>query len=495
MKNGKTTSPKRWIESSGQRSDGKLSGITRLTAANSPYGAPNRRQATTVSPAKSPRKASCARLIAATRSGRRPGRRSVAGRVRTGGELPDAGPAGTKPVPESTERPRRRELTAPGLFGAQEGERIAELPPQVERIEREQRRGSGKPEQSRAAAGPPREEHERGEQGDPERPGQPRKPSRRRRRGSSRARRTRSSPPQRAGRATRCRRLQGRARERSRGRAPPAVPRRRPGEASRAGRAARTLRDRRRARSGRRPARSARATRGRATDEQRVERVERGGRLLHRAVAILGDPEEPDAVPASPDVDQESGVAGELRSVPPGNVGMAVRVEGQVRENDGRPDRRPAPQEDVENTADGVTLLHPRGGKRAVDELRPVVEQMVDHRRRFLDAQVRRGGAHGAGRLQRRRPGRPGLRRGREGASAGPPRWRSASSGSSPPVPRSRISTTGFSTFSPSARVRRSLYAGGSARRRSPFGTAWRKVSRAGNRSSASKERSWTGAA
>src|ERR687898_455592 len=69
MKNGKTTSPKRWIESSGQRSDGTLSGIARLSAAKSPYGAPNWRQARTVSPAKRTRNASCARLIAATRSG------------------------------------------------------------------------------------------------------------------------------------------------------------------------------------------------------------------------------------------------------------------------------------------------------------------------------------------------------------------------------------------------------------------------------------------
>ena len=48
-KHGKRTSPKRGIESSGQRVLGALSGIARLTAQKRPYGAPKRRQATTVS--------------------------------------------------------------------------------------------------------------------------------------------------------------------------------------------------------------------------------------------------------------------------------------------------------------------------------------------------------------------------------------------------------------------------------------------------------------
>ncbi len=48
-KNGNTTRPNRGSDSSGQRSLGTLSGIARLAAQKSPYGAPNRRQATTVS--------------------------------------------------------------------------------------------------------------------------------------------------------------------------------------------------------------------------------------------------------------------------------------------------------------------------------------------------------------------------------------------------------------------------------------------------------------
>src|SRR6185437_4149710 len=48
-KNGKSTSPNRGIERSGQRLLGTLSGTARLTAQNRPYGVPNRRQTTTVS--------------------------------------------------------------------------------------------------------------------------------------------------------------------------------------------------------------------------------------------------------------------------------------------------------------------------------------------------------------------------------------------------------------------------------------------------------------
>src|SRR4029453_8650888 len=55
-KSGKMVRPKRGSESSGQRSLGTLSGIARLTAANSPYGAPKRRQAMTVSATKRARK-------------------------------------------------------------------------------------------------------------------------------------------------------------------------------------------------------------------------------------------------------------------------------------------------------------------------------------------------------------------------------------------------------------------------------------------------------
>src|SRR5581483_3097460 len=72
-KNGKTTSPNRGSESSGQRELGTLSGIARLSAANSPYGAPKRLQATTVSTTKSARKARLSRLTAAACIGAAPG--------------------------------------------------------------------------------------------------------------------------------------------------------------------------------------------------------------------------------------------------------------------------------------------------------------------------------------------------------------------------------------------------------------------------------------
>ena len=69
MKHGKRTSPKRGIESSGHRVLGALSGIARLTAQKRPYGAPKRRQATTVSAISSTRNANASRLTAAARIG------------------------------------------------------------------------------------------------------------------------------------------------------------------------------------------------------------------------------------------------------------------------------------------------------------------------------------------------------------------------------------------------------------------------------------------
>jgi hypothetical protein len=69
MKSGKMVSPKRGNESRGQRSLGTLSGIARLSAANSPYGVPKRRHAITVSATKRTRNASSSRLSVATRIG------------------------------------------------------------------------------------------------------------------------------------------------------------------------------------------------------------------------------------------------------------------------------------------------------------------------------------------------------------------------------------------------------------------------------------------
>src|SRR5215211_1959938 len=68
-KNGNTTSPKRGSERSGQRELGALSGSARLTAAKSPYGAPNSRHAITASTTKSVRNAKSSRLSTAVRSG------------------------------------------------------------------------------------------------------------------------------------------------------------------------------------------------------------------------------------------------------------------------------------------------------------------------------------------------------------------------------------------------------------------------------------------
>ena len=99
-------------------------------------------------------------------------------------------------------------------------------------------------------------------------------------------------------------------------------------------------------------------------DEERVERIEGCGCLLCAAVAVLGDPEEPHAVPPGPDVHQKAEVVRELRAIPPIGERMPVRLEEQEGEDDSGPDSRARPKEDIENTTDAATLLHPGRGKR-----------------------------------------------------------------------------------------------------------------------------------
>ena len=116
MKNGKTTSPKRWIESSGQRSDGHAErdreAQCREEAVGSPEAAPgDDGQRSEEDEERQLREVDRRDAIGVGVLDRAP----VPGRVRAGRELPDAGPAGAKPVPEPAERPGRRELAAPGL--------------------------------------------------------------------------------------------------------------------------------------------------------------------------------------------------------------------------------------------------------------------------------------------------------------------------------------------------------------------------------------------
>ena len=126
----------------------------------------------------------------------------------------------------------------------------------------------------------------------------------------------------------------------------------------------------------------------------------------------------------------------------------------------------------------------PEDANQAVAELRPVVEQMVEHRRRFLDAKERRAALT--------------EQAGSNGGDLTPGDFAEVEKeleeeATTLAVCIERIQSDGSSTSPPFARVRRSSCAGDWARRRSRSGMVPRRASQAGNRSSASKERSWTG--
>ena len=72
-------------------------------------------------------------------------------------------------------------------------------------------------------------------------------------------------------------------------------------------------------------------------DGRRVEREEGRGRAGEVLVAVLGDPEEPDAVPARPDVGHGTEVVRDGGIVPAGCVGVSARLEGEQREERRQP--------------------------------------------------------------------------------------------------------------------------------------------------------------
>ena len=139
---------------------------------------------------------------------------------------------------------------------------------------------------------------------------------------------------------------------------------------------------------------------------------------------MLGDPEEPDAVPARPDVGHPAEVAGQRRVVPVRRVRVAVRLEDEPGEEGARPDRRAAPEEDADRRAphrahaelrepradaglsDALTLARsthgasdhtfgldrtftPDEANALLPTVRPLVERLVDAKRAFDAAQER----------------------------------------------------------------------------------------------------------
>src|SRR6266536_942319 len=80
-------------------------------------------------------------------------------------------------------------------------------------------------------------------------------------------------------------------------------------------------------------------------DRAWVERIEGGGRTAGRVVAVLRNPQEPDAVPAGPHIRDRAEIVRERRIVPAGRARVAVRDEDEEREERGRPDRGSGPEE------------------------------------------------------------------------------------------------------------------------------------------------------
>ena len=128
-------------------------------------------------------------------------------------------------------------------------------------------------------------------------------------------------------------------------------------------------------------------------DQSGVQRVECSRRVV---VAVLCDAKEEVAVPASPDVGEVAEVV-QTRRVPAVGVRMPIGLEEEEGENRRDPDRRAAPEVDVQRLpltrAHGrmIILSNPRTftpeeANEALVELRPIVERMVQHRRTNLTA-------------------------------------------------------------------------------------------------------------
>ena len=88
-----------------------------------------------------------------------------------------------------------------------------------------------------------------------------------------------------------------------------------------------------------------------AAHEQWVGREERG-RVAGIRVAVMGDPEEPAAVPAPPDVDSPADVMLDhvLGAAGVERLGV-LGLEDEVGEERRRPDQRPSPEERLERVA------------------------------------------------------------------------------------------------------------------------------------------------
>ena len=277
-------------------------------------------------------------------------RRPVDVRVRARRELLDSGPAGAQAVPDSAERAGRREVPAPEPLRVQELPGVALGDPEVERVDREeQRRDRQRGERPHPVALVPGEQREGRQQRGGGRSRQQRQPGDRAR-GEEAAALGQHEGGQRQQQVERLA-VDGLQEERER--EDGQVEHRPPGAVGAEPLLGDPVQEQKRAERGRErdedpgehvvPEEHAPEQRHR----RRVERVERGRGTLRRAVAVLGDAQEPDAVPARPDVGDRAEVVRQLRIVPDGRPRVPVRHEDEEREQRRGPDRQARPEEDL----------------------------------------------------------------------------------------------------------------------------------------------------
>ena len=271
-------------------------------------------------------------------------------RVRARCELLDPRPARPQAVPDPAERSCRREVPAPEPLRPHEGPGVTIGLPEVERVRAEQERGDRqRAERAQALAFPPREQRQRRQQRDAGRSRQQGEPGR--------EARGQEPPPlsesERGQRQQQVERLAVDRLQEEREREEREVEDSPPGAVGAEPFLGELVQEQERA-EGRHerdqdPRKDVVAEEHSAEPghRQRVERVEGGRRAARRAVAVLCDSQEPDAVPARPDVGDCAEVVRQGRVVPARRPRVAVRNEDEQREQRRGPDCGTRPEKDL----------------------------------------------------------------------------------------------------------------------------------------------------
>ena len=271
-------------------------------------------------------------------------------RVRARCELLDPRPARPQAVPDPAERSCRREVPAPEPLRPHEGPGVTIGLPEVERVRAEQERGDRqRAECAQAVAFPPREQRERRQQRDAGRSRQQGEPGR--------EARGQEPPPlsesERGQRQQQVERLAVDRLQEEREREERKVEHRAPCPVGPEALLGDPVQKQERAeRRGERDQDSGEdvVPEERAPEDRhgrRVQRVEGRSRTGSGAVAVLRDPQEPDAVPPCPHVGDGAEVVGQRRVVPACRTRVPVRHEDEEREQGCGPDRGACPEKDL----------------------------------------------------------------------------------------------------------------------------------------------------